>query len=129
MADYSNSKLEITKLTDRIFKMKPFEGAELDVDDFREARRVYLELSGGKSFAVLLDATNSFTTSPEARELVASKEYTDLRVAAAFFTSSMANRLIGNFFIRVNKPATPTRMFNDEQSALEWLKRITNFTE
>lgn len=122
MADYSNSKLEITKLTDRIYKLKPFEGIELDIDDVKEMRRVYLEFSGGEKFAILLDAGLEFSTTPAARELIASKEYTVLRVATALVTTSLANRLVGNFFIRVNKPASPTRMFNDEKDAFEWLK-------
>lgn len=122
MADYLNSKYEITILDDCIFKLKPFEGVELDVDDVKEMRKIYLQFSGGKSFAILLDATQSFSPTDEARKLLASKEYTDKRIAAAFVTTTLANRLIGNFFIKVNKPLTPTKLFNDEVSALAWLK-------
>lgn len=122
MADYSNSKFEITILEDRIFKLKPFEGVELDVDDAREMRKIYLQFSGGKSFAILLDATQNFTPTDEARKLIASREYTDKRVAAAFVTTTLANKIIGNFFIKVNKPLTPTKLFNDEATAFAWLK-------
>lgn len=122
MADYSNNKFEITILADRIFKLKPFEGVELDIDDVKEMRRVYLEFSKGKPFAVLLDASENFIPNEEARALLASKEYTDKRVAAAFVTTTLANRIIGNFFINFNKPASPTKLFNDEASAFKWLK-------
>jgi hypothetical protein len=33
----------------------------------------------------------------------------------------MAHRLLANFFINVNKPPTPTKVFNDKAKALEWL--------
>lgn len=122
MADYSNSKYEITILDDCIFKLKPFEGVELDVDDVHEMRRIYLQFSKGKDFAILLDATQSFSPTGEARTLLASKEFTDKRIAAAFVTTTLSNRLIGNFFIKVNKPLTSTKLFNDEISAFAWLK-------
>lgn len=122
MADYFNCKYEITILDDCIFKLKPFEGAEIDVDDVKEMRKVYLEFSKGKPFAILLDASQDFTPTDEARKLLASKEYTEKRVAAGFVTTTLANKIIGNFFIKFNKPASPTKLFNDEAAAFTWLK-------
>jgi hypothetical protein len=122
MADYSNTKFEITVLADYIFKLKPFEGIEIDVEDVQEMRTVYLRLSKEKPFAVLLDATNAFSITSEARALIASKMFTEKRIAAAFVTKSLANKIVGNFFIKANKPASPTRLFNDETIAYRWLK-------
>lgn len=122
MADYSNSKYEITILDDCIFKLRPFEGVEIDVDDVKEMRKVYLEFSKGKPFAILLDASQDFTPTDEARKLLASKEYTEKRVAAGFVTTTLANKIIGNFFIKFNKPASPTKLFNDEATAFAWIK-------
>jgi hypothetical protein len=121
MVDYSNGKFEITILTNHIFKLKPFEGIELDIEDVQEMRRVYLKFSNNESFAILLDATENFSLTSEARTLLASKEYTVKRIAAAFVTKSLANQLVGNFFIKFNKPATPTKMFTDEEHAFKWL--------
>src|SRR3989344_3360742 len=122
MAEYSNSKYEITILEDYIFKLKPFEGVEIDLEDAREMRRVYLKFSEGRPFAILLDATQNFTPTDEARRLIASKEFTEKRFAAAFVTTTLANKIIGNFFIKFNKPASPTKLFNDEETALHWLR-------
>ena len=122
MANYSNSKFEISTLDECIFKLTPVEGTELNVEDVREMRTVYLELSKGEKFAILMDANNAFTTTDEARKLLASREFTDKRFAAAFVTSSLANKIAGNFFIKFNKPSSSTKLFTDEPSALEWLK-------
>ena len=67
------------------------------MEDVREMRRVYLEFSNGGSFAILLDATSNFITTDEARVLLASKEFTEKRVAAGFVTPTLANRIVGNF--------------------------------
>jgi hypothetical protein len=122
MTNFSNSKFEIKVLSPQIFMLKPFEGIELNVDDVNEMREVYLRLSNGSKFAVLLDATNAFDTTDEARKLLASKEFAEKRVAAAFVTKSLANKIIGSFFIKFNKPVSPTKLFTDEKLALEWLK-------
>ena len=39
----------------------------------------------------------------------------------AFITNSPLSRIIGNFFMGLNKRMLPTRLFNDEKTALEWL--------
>jgi len=76
----------------------------------------------GGNYFVLLDATNNFTVTAEARKLIASKEFSEKRLAAAFVTNSLANKLTGNFFIKINKPHTPVRLFNSKDEALKWLK-------
>jgi hypothetical protein len=122
MSIYSTGRFELTIITDCIFRMKPAEGIDMDIRDVLEMRKKYLEFSGNKPFAVLLDATGSFTVQEDARALLASKQFTEKRKAAALVTPGLANRIVGNFFIRFNKPATPTKLFNDEVSALLWLK-------
>lgn len=122
MADYSNHKFEITILRPYLFKLTPFGDVEIGAEDVYEMRKVFLRFSDDQPFAVLLDASNNFTPTEEARALLASKEFTSKRIAAAFVTTSLANKLIGNFFINFNRPATPTRMFTDEAAALAWLQ-------
>lgn len=122
MPDYVTNKCEITILTPQIFKLKPYEGIELNEEDVWELRKIILRFSGDKPFAILLDAVYDFTPTEEARRLLASKEYTAKRIAAAFVTNSFLNKLFGNFFIQFNRPATPTRMFTDETDAFNWLQ-------
>lgn len=123
-AVFSNEKFEIFVLSSNIFKLKPKSGIELDVEDGYEIRRNFLLLSKGNKFAVLTDATNFFATTSELRQLLASQEFTDLRFATAIVTQSMASKIIGNFFIKVNKPATPTKLFSSEEIAFEWLSHL-----
>ena len=123
-AAFSNEKFELFILTPVIFKLKPKAGVELTVDDGYEMRKNFLIFSKGNKFAVLTDTSNFFSTTSELRQLLASKEFTDLRFAAAFVTTSMASKILGNFFIRVNKPATPTKLFSDEEAAFAWLNHL-----
>ena len=70
-----------------------------------------------------------FSTTNEFRKLLASKEFTDYRMAVAFVTKNMAIKILGHFFINVNKPATPTKMFTNEADAFKWLQAFTEKVE
>lgn len=58
----------------------------------------------------------------ENREYWASKESCPYSKADAFIIQTTAMKLISNFYMKFNKPARPTRMFTNEEEAIEWLK-------
>jgi hypothetical protein len=123
-AVFSNEKFEIFILSKNIFKFKPKANVEFDVQDAYEIRKIFIGLAEGSKWAVLADGENYFSTTSEFRQLAASKEYTDNRLALAIVTRSMATKIIGNFFIKVNKPGSPTKLFTNETEAYIWLKNI-----
>ncbi len=120
MIEFKN--FTITDIGGSIFKIIVFEGADIEEADILQLKLCALELANGKKYAILLDGTHTFSISPTARALVASKEFSKDRIAGAFVITSLANKLLGNFFIKFNKPASPTKLFSDEASAMEWLK-------
>ncbi len=112
----------ISLIETQIVKIEVHEDAEIDLCEAIDMRKKAVQLVGDKKFAILFDANHRGHITPEARELFASKEYTDVRIAAAIVTNSLANKIIGNFFIKFNKPVTPTRIFSDQDSAVVWLR-------
>lgn len=117
-----HNKFKVEPLGDSIIRVTPNDDVDLEIEDAKEMREMLVKLSGGKKYCVLLDATKRFNVSSEARALIAGKEYSSDRISAAFVITSFANMLIGNFFIKVNKPHSPTKIFSTEESAFEWLK-------
>ncbi len=61
--------------------------------------------------------------SKEARQYVASKVVNSVVKAEALVLNSMALRLMGNFYLKVNKPARESRLFNNRDVAFEWLSK------
>ena len=78
-------------------------------------------LSKGVSYPHLIDAKHIISLSKDAREYLASPEATQDVIAGAFIIGSAVNRIIGNFFLRINKPQKPTKLFTDKEQALLWL--------
>ncbi|MEM6816509.1 MAG: hypothetical protein AAF600_19310 [Bacteroidota bacterium] len=75
-----------------------------------------------KSYPVLADIRQVKSFTKEARDLLAKKGNNMVNAAAVLVTSPV-QRIITNFYIQVSRPEKPTRMFTDEQKALEWLTK------
>lgn len=58
----------------------------------------------------------------EARAFFASEEYMRLCSQTALVVGSPVSRVIGNFFVGLNRPLYPYRIFDDPEFAAEWLR-------
>jgi hypothetical protein len=58
----------------------------------------------------------------EARAFLASQEYMRLCSQTALVVGSPVSRVIGNFFVGLNRPRYPYKLFDDPELAAEWLR-------
>ena len=70
---------------------------------------------------VLIDMTAITEISKEARDYFANERTASIQRATALLINSPVSRVIGNFFMGLNKPITPTRLFTDPDKAIQWL--------
>lgn len=49
----------------------------------------------------------------------------DYTIADAIVVSGISQRIMANLYLRFNKPAKPTKIFSDEESAAFWLMSFT----
>lgn len=61
--------------------------------------------------------------SKETREYLAQKAASPFASAEAYVVKSIAQKLVGNFYLNVNKPERPTKIFNNTCKALDWLEK------
>jgi hypothetical protein len=94
---------------------------EMDVEDARAAVRTTFELAGERRVPVLVDLRGIRYQSRQARDYLSSSEMEPMFAAVALVIASPVSQVIGNFFIRLRQQPVPTRLFNDEQSAVDWL--------
>lgn len=110
--------------SDNIIELHFENGFSGSVDDARNMVSLFKKLSGRfkPSLLVIYSEDNTFTK--EAREYTASKEVSDVLKADALVIKGLAMRIIGNGYLKINKPNRPTRLFNSKEEAIDWLKRI-----
>lgn len=95
---------------------------EITLDDVVEQRKIAAELTGNQPHVVLAIAGRRTSATKEAREY-SSKNIPEGRLAEAVLIKSLPVRLMGKFYININKPAVPTNMFNSEKEAIVWLNK------
>lgn len=118
--EVSNSLLEYCN---NIVFVRIKEGAEITVESMHEQFNAQKELVENKEYVVLVDGTKHSTVSPEARKLMADHRPPNRKATAIVNNDNLAMHLIANFYLRVNKPSIPTKIFKRENEAVAWLKQ------
>ncbi len=93
---------------------------ELAKENIDAQERVRDSLGKAKT-RVLVDMRATTEISKEARDYLANERTASVQRATALLVRSPVSRVIGNFFMGLNKPISPTRMFTDTAAAIEWL--------
>jgi hypothetical protein len=102
-------------------RMKP-DVFELDLADAEEVIRAVGEIGGGVARPALVDLRTLRSMSRDCRKYFAGPETAKVQSAAGLLVVSPIARAIGNFFMGLNKPLIPTRLFTSETDALVWLR-------
>lgn len=77
---------------------------------------------GEKVVRVVMDSRPlEFTHIPkEVLDYVGNSPYNKYQHSSAIVISGIGQKMIANFYLKVVKPAVPTKMFNSIEAALEW---------
>lgn len=92
----------------------------MDLDMAKSCVRERLKFTGNKAYPCLVDVIKLKNFTKEARDYFANEGNEGI-IANAIISGSVFIKMMANFYITVNKPQNPTRMFTDKKSALEWL--------
>lgn len=84
------------------------------------------KLSQGKKVPILVDLGNANSITRKAREFFSGNESKDTLSAAALITNSPMHIVMGNFFLGINKPPYPIKLFSSKENALEWLRKFSD---
>ncbi len=93
--------------------------AAMSLEDAIAATDAMTKLTGGRRSPLLVDVHDGGQQDRPARTEFVRRG--DLVSAVALIVSTPLSRMMGNFYLIVSKPMAPTRLFDDEASALAWL--------
>jgi hypothetical protein len=75
-------------------------------------------------FPLLIDARGIKSMSYEARHHFSVRGRKTNTCAFGIIIGSAISRVLGNFYLGINKPTVPTKLFDKEAAAVEWLKQF-----
>lgn len=121
LAKISLSHSTITLREDGVLEIVVNDNVEVGVDICKELSNAYEKLLGNKKTLLLHIVGNYVTMDKDAREYSASDIGLKYSIAEAFVINSLPQKMLANFYMRINKPAIPTKFFDNKKEAEEWL--------
>ncbi|MBL7910557.1 MAG: hypothetical protein JNJ41_05855 [Bacteroidia bacterium] len=115
---------DIILRSDEIIKIEFKEIDELKlvhVIDISNAIRLLVPV---KRCLILISLSNYINPTAEVREFWAAKERNEISQAEAILIDNLPMKLVVNFYLNINKPQRPTKVFKNEADAIDWLKNI-----
>ncbi len=103
-------------------KVKP--GSEVVLEDAQANSVVVNGFYIDRKYPLLIDARGIKSITRDARNFFTTNGRKTNTLAFAILIDSSVSKVVGNFFLGINKPAVPTKLFSDEDSAVEWLKKF-----
>lgn len=107
---------------DGIIRVISLPSVEVTLEDIKEINGHLAILSMGKKIPIFDDIRGVKSITREARLFTSSAEAVQVGRAVALLIGSPVSKVIGNFFLGINKTPYPTRLFTSEVEAVKWLK-------
>jgi SpoIIAA-like len=107
---------------DRILEVESTERRKQTLADAQAIIGALRQLAAGRRVQVLIDIRATGGVDGDAQRHYNTEART-FATAVALVTSSTLGRIIANFVMAANEGVLPVRLFNDEASAVEWLKQ------
>ena len=107
---------------DRIVTVRIIPGVAQTVTDAELNLAAALDLREGTRRPILVDIRDAVPLAAEVRRYYSGPVLQSFSALALLIHASPLGRMIGNVYLRVANTAIPTRLFTNEDSAIEWLR-------
>jgi hypothetical protein len=95
------------------------------IEEARQIVEAHNALVNGKKTPVLADLREITVGADRlARKYYVSEESSRYKLGMAMLVTSPVQRMLGNLFMKLNKPPYPTRLFKEEEEAMDWLRSL-----
>ena len=114
---------------DGIIRVVTFPNVDVTLEDITEINTHMKKIAKGKKLPVYNDIKGVKSITREARLFTSSEDSDQVSSAAALLIGSPVSKVIGNFFLGLNKSPYPTKLFTSKEKAVKWLKGFVEKNE
>lgn len=119
---FETEKVHISILNNGIYRVLVKEDVELDLADLDASYFILKERIKDEKVPFLIIFSKGATTVKGANERFRDKGRLNLKIKEAFVLSTLPHRIMANFYVKFSKPHHPTKVFSNENEALNWLE-------
>lgn len=101
-------------------------GLILTIDIARQMVNHRLKLTDGITRPVFVDVRNLVAIKADARKYLAGSEAVKYVSAGGIYLDNYLHYLVGNVFLKIDRPLIPSRLFTDKDQAIRWLEAYKN---
>jgi hypothetical protein len=112
--------------SDHVLYVKIKSECHLTLSDVLQIEKIMEENHSGSKFYNLFDFGHFSDLDDDVRKWASDSKGNSRTLADAIVIYSLPQRLIANFYLKVNKPPKPTKVFSNTVEALTWLKSLYN---
>lgn len=119
---YQDTIFSVKVIDNSYYEVRVFENQDFTVDDLAKLVEAQKK-SVGLVLPVLVICENNVLADVILLSKLSQNEYNPYSKADAFVLNSIAQKILANFYTKINKPERPTKFFNNADEALIWLKQ------
>jgi hypothetical protein len=114
---------EVSIRHEGIVHAKVLHGVEIDLEKAEVYHSLIEYLTRSENHCTIIDLTGISGITPEARKyLQDTSSKWGKTVAVALVTNTFTARVLANFFLSINKPSYPVKVFTDNLDAQHWAR-------
>ena len=124
LTDWETSVGRMTMRPDGIAFFESHPGAEERLSGAREVVEGYRKLGGGRRLLAVADIRRARSVDREARRYYAGEEMGAVVQGLALVVDSGISRVLGNFFLSLNRPRFEMRLVRSSDEGVKWLQTL-----
>ena len=121
---YQNETFSVKVIDNSYYEVRVFENHDFTVDDLQKLVEAQKN-NGGLVLPFLIICEKNVLADIILLSKLSQNENNPYSKADAFVLNSVAQKIMANFYIKINIPERPTNFFDNVDDALNWLKQYT----
>lgn len=97
---------------------------EITIDLQVEMKNMYCEITEGKKMPFLFEGGEFVSITKDARENAVRMEDDTPTLASAILVKNLGQKILADFYYKINKPKQPYKVFWSKEKALLWIAQL-----
>lgn len=124
LEEFKNETFHLFLRSDGIVQMDTHDDAFFTIKEANEFLEALAKITKSVPHLIIKNPGKHASVDTESRKFMATEEALQYSIAEAVIIKNVAQRMIGNFYVKFDKPQKPIHLFGTVEDAVVWLKSL-----